>query len=289
VGRYLARRQALCALAAMLVLDVLAVPFSDHHSPGDYVFAIVAFVAPWMAGQAVRERAQRARSLEQVAQALDREREISAELAVAEERARIAHELHDVIAHGVSVMVVQAAGAEEVLRRDPSAASPQALDAMRSIQTMGRESISELGRLLGVLQTHNGRAALEPQPTIAQLDSLCEKLRSTGMPVALEIEGELRGLPPGLDLAAYRIVQEALSNTLKHAGDASAIVRVRRTATSLGIEVTDDGAGTTSLEGTGHGLVGMRERTTLYHGDLSVGPRDGGGFAVRAEFPLPST
>jgi signal transduction histidine kinase len=283
VGAHLDRRESRVTFAAMLALDVAAVPFSEHHAPGDYVFAVAAFILPWFAGRLVHERAQRAQSLERVAETLDRERDAQSRLAVAEERARIARELHDVIAHGVSVMVVQAAGAEEVLSRGEPG---RALDAMRSIQVMGRESIAELGRLLGVLQSENGRADLQPQPGLAQLDVLCRQVRETGLPVALELDGEVSGLPAGLDLAAYRIVQEALSNTLKHAGQASARVHVRRTPTRLNIEVTDDGTGAPRLNGTGHGIVGMRERATLYRGELDVGPLNGRGFRVRASFPL---
>jgi signal transduction histidine kinase len=288
VGAHLDLRRSLWTLGAMLALDIAAVPFSHHRTPGDYVFAGVAFLAPWAAGRAVRARTQRAHSLEQVAETLDREREANARLAVSEERARIARELHDVVAHGVSVMVVQAAGAEEVLRRSPNGEPERAVEAMRSIQAMGRESISELGRLLGVLQSENGHAELEPQPSLAQLDALCGRVRETGLPVTLEVEGGLDGLPAGLDLAAYRIVQEALSNTIKHAGDATAQVHVWRTPASLELEVTDDGgAGAALPNGTGHGIIGMRERAMLYHGELTVGPRPTGGFSVRASLPLP--
>jgi signal transduction histidine kinase len=201
---------------------------------------------------------------------------------VAEERGRIARELHDVVAHSVSVMVVQAQAGPRLLG-EPE----QARGAFRSIEASGREALVELRRLLGILRTGDEHLAIGPQPGLGSLQSLVEQMREAGLPVELRVEGEPLQLPPGVDLSAYRIVQEALTNTLKHAGQAEAEVVVRYGASELELEVVDNGSGgAASVNGPGHGLIGMRERVALYGGELVTGTRNSGGYAVRARLPL---
>ena len=204
---------------------------------------------------------------------------------MAQERARIARELHDVVAHHVSVMVVQAAGARRVIEKDPALAR----DALEAVEQAGRTALDEMRRMLEVLRADE--AGVGPQPGLADLDRLVAQVRETGLPVELTFEGMDRPLPAGMDLAAYRIVQEALTNAVKHAGKATARVTVRHESEALDIEVTDDGRGAAApllagaVEG-GHGLIGMRERVALYSGELETGPVFPGGYRVHARFPL---
>jgi signal transduction histidine kinase len=201
--------------------------------------------------------------------------------AVSEERARIARELHDVVAHSVSVMVVQAGAAEDLLDRDPE----RARIPLASVQETGGQAISELRRMLGLLRDESSTPTLAPQPGTNQLDDLVEQMAAVGLPVELRVEGTPRPLPPGVELAAYRVVQEALTNTLKHAGATRSTVVLRYCDEALDIEVVDDGDSSRS-NGAGHGLIGMRERVTIYDGDFEAGRRSEGGFAVRVHLPL---
>ena len=206
-------------------------------------------------------------------------------MAVASERSRIARELHDIVAHNVSVMVVQAEAADEMLAH----ASPdRAREPVQRIQATGRAALTDMRRLLGILRDSDLPPELGPQPGIANLDVLLVKVREAGLPVDLEVVGEPSPLPPGIDLSAYRIVQEALTNTLKYAGTARACVRVEFVPGALELEVADDGRGTDAAApgGSGHGLVGMRERVELFGGVLEAGPRADGGYRVRARLPL---
>jgi len=238
----------------------------------------------WLAGRYVRGRRRDASDFERRAADLKREREETAREAVAEERARIARELHDVIAHGVSLMGVQAAAAELMLDVDPE----RAREPLRSVQDASREAIAELRRLLGVLRDAGDEPSRLPQPRLAELDSLVEQLAAAGLDVELTREGPRTPLPAGIELSAYRIVQEALTNALKHAGPGHASVLVRRHPGVLEIEVVDDGAADAHAPpgANGHGLVGMRERVALYGGTLEAGPGAAGGYAVRARLPL---
>jgi signal transduction histidine kinase len=213
---------------------------------------------------------------------VERERDLAAQDAVAVERSRIARELHDVVAHSMSVIVVQAGAARAVLLRDPDAAER----ALRSIEETGRTGLAEMRRLLGT--EGDAAPALAPQPGLERLDELLERMRATGLAVELVVEGEPRALPVGLDLSAYRIVQEALTNALKHAGrGAHARVLLRYGEDTIEVEVIDDGRGpTVGTDGVGRGLIGMRERVALFEGDLRSGAAPGGGFFVRARIPL---
>ena len=230
---------------------------------------------------ALQRRARRAGALEERADRLEREREARERAAVAEERRRIARELHDLVAHSVSVMTVQAGAARLVVEEEPE----RAVAPLRAVEETGRQALAEMSRLLGILQGED-EPALVSQPGLADLDALLVQAHAAGLPVELTVEGEPTALPPGVDLAAYRIVQEALTNARRHAGPARAHVTVSYTPEALELEVADDGCGGFAETGAGHGLVGMRERAGLYDGDLEAGPRPGGGFTVRARLPL---
>ncbi|HZB72345.1 MAG TPA: sensor histidine kinase [Acidimicrobiales bacterium] len=252
---------------ATAALWLLATAMSGDSDLNDYYPAVV------LAGLAG--------ALGVLARTLQRQREEDAARAVAEERARLARELHDVVAHAVSMVVVQAeAGAAA---GGPPERVEEAFDA---IADTGRTALGELRRLLGVLRSPEEPALREPQPGVAQLEPLVESVRRAGLPVEVRVEGADRPLPPGVDLSAYRIVQEALTNSVKHAGPARASVVLRYGEHALELEVVDDGRGPRAPSAGGHGLVGMRERTALLGGELDVGPAPGGGFAVRARLPL---
>jgi signal transduction histidine kinase len=255
-----------------------------------WVFGYVQFATAWFLGHLQKRRLAYTARLEALNAQLAGEQELRARWAVAEERGRIARELHDVVAHSVSVMVVQAGVARRSIAGNPD----QATTALTQIEATGRQALAEMRRLLGLLRDHRGGTeALAPQPSLAHLDSLVLAAREAGLPVDLTVEGEPRPLPAGIDLSAYRIVQEALTNSLKHAGPARATVRVCYGSRALEVQVWDDGRGRNGrvaddgrLDGDGHGLIGMRERVALFGGALEVGPRPGGGFRVAARLPL---
>jgi len=212
-----------------------------------------------------------------------RDRELATREAVAAERAAIARELHDVVAHHMSVMVVQAGAARAVGESDPAAASA----ALRQIETSGRTGLAEMRRLLGILKAEGDGDGRAPQPGLADLGELLDSMRATGLAVEAVVAGSTRPLPPGVDLSAYRIVQEALTNALRHAGGASARVLVRYEPAALELEIADDGLGPPDGPSTqGQGLIGMRERAQLFGGAFEAGPRPGGGFLVRARLPF---
>ncbi|WP_262286126.1 sensor histidine kinase [Micromonospora sp. MA102] len=242
--------------------------------------ASVAFAV----GRAVHARRQSTRMLRERARIAEATQRSLAEQAVADERRRIARELHDVVAHHVSVMGVLATGARRVLRRDPDAAD----EAMATVEETGRATLRELRRLLDVLRTDTEPAAeLTPQPGLTGIEALVEQIREAGLPVTLRVDGTPGPMEDGVALTVYRIVQEALTNALKHAGRATALVRLTVTPGFLAVEVTDTGRGPAPVaDRIGHGLVGMRERVALYGGVLRTGPRPGGGFRVYARIPL---
>jgi signal transduction histidine kinase len=210
------------------------------------------------------------------------EQEARAREAVSVERLRIARELHDVVANNVSVMSVQAAAADRVLEGD----QPAIRGALESIQMTARSTIDEMRRMLGVLRAIDDEDQLAPLPGLADLDALAEQARATGLSVDVRVEGTPRALRAGLGLSAYRIIQEGLTNAIKHAGDCRAAVMVRYVPDALELEVVDDGSGDGLGGGTGHGLVGIRERVGLFGGELEMGRRDGGGWRLRARLPL---
>jgi signal transduction histidine kinase len=237
---------------------------------------LTAGVGVWLAGDAVRGLEERSRRLE-------RERELVARVAVAEEQARIARELHDIVAHSVSIMVVQAGAARRLVAGSPE----RAAGALRTVEDSGRQALTELRQLLGVLSEDGDETALAPQPGLAELDVLVERLRRTGFAVELERQGTPRSLRPGLELAAYRVIQEALTNALKHAGGAPTRVVVRFADGRLDLEVRNArGQAAPEAEGAGRGLVGMRQRVAVFGGELEAGPLSDGGYAVRARLPL---
>jgi signal transduction histidine kinase len=245
---------------------------------GDYAFTFILFGGAWALGVALRARGTAAASAERRADVAEREREV----AVAHERARIARELHDVVAHTVSLMVIQTGAVRRRIQRE----RPEDAELLAEVESAGRDAIEELRRLLGILRDPGDGLSLSPQPGLERLEPLVEQVRDAGLAVDLRVEGARAAIPAGVDLAAYRIVQESLTNALKHAGRARADVLVRYGPRALAIEVTDDGPGAANGGGTGHGLIGMRERAALYGGTIEAGPRPEGGFAVRATLPL---
>ncbi len=273
--------------AALVALEVglFVVNDGDSFHVGDVVFGLFIVGGPWAAGVAIRTRRQSERHLTIRAAKLEREQEERARAAVAEERARIARELHDVVAHAISVTVVQARGGRRVLDEDRD----EARAAFDAIERTSTQALGEMRRLLGMLRESDAQLALAPQPSLARLHALAEQVRAAGLPVEVDVEGDPVELPPGVDLSAYRIVQEALTNALKHAGPARARVRVRYSADELELEITDDGAGAEDgADSGGHGLVGMRERIALFGGDFEAGRRPEGGYALRARLPIAS-
>jgi signal transduction histidine kinase len=281
-GAHQPRRPAFLTLP-ILFAGVCGVNLGTHATTSDYLFPSTVALISWLAGRAIRARTLLTEELHEAAIRAEEAHEAEAQRAMAEERRRIAREMHDVVAHSVSVMVVQAGGARRIIDRDPE----RAAQAAAQIEYTGRAALVEMRRLLGLL--HGGEAtALAPQPSLAELDALVARSRDAGLTVTLQVEGDRRPLPAGVDLAAYRIVQEALTNTLKHAGTAVSEVYVRWGEHELELEILDGGGapGVRNGDGGGHGLVGMAERVRLYGGELDAGPRTNGGFRVRARLPL---
>lgn len=260
-----------------LVAGFFISSFGPKGSVGNTVlFSAVALVVILLVRRVLGDRERRA-------QLAERERDVAAREAVVEERARIARELHDAIAHNVSMMVVQAGAERRVLEGRGSATQ----EVLETIEQIGRGALTEMRRLVGMLRSDDGEP-LAPQPGLDDLPTLVAQVADAGLPVELHVEGERRALPVGIELSAYRIVQEALTNALKHAGNAQASVVVRYGADSLELEIVDDGAGDTqaAVGGGGHGLVGMRERVALYGGRLDAGRSTSGGFSVRVLLPV---
>ena len=281
VGAYARLPVALAGLA--LVLAFFAVgALLDDQPVGDVVFVWVLFTGIWALGRLLENRTNEAARLERHAALLEAERELRAREAIAEERARIARELHDIVAHGVSTMVLQVGG----VRRRLTDEQRTELDALLNVEETGRRSLVEMHRMLGIMRQTDEDNLLTPQPGLARLDELAGSMRAAGLPVEMRTEGEPADLPSGLDLSAFRIVQEALTNTLKHAGPAHARVTVSYRPDALELEVLDDGRGAANGNGGGHGLVGMRERVALFGGRLDTGPRSEGGYRVHARLPL---
>jgi signal transduction histidine kinase len=284
VGAHAERRRAIVAgsLGAVAVVGGdLVLLLTGEARAEDTVPAWFMLAAAYGVGFALRGQRLQSKLLAQRAERLEREREQRARLAVAEERVRIGRELHDIIAHAISVIVVQAQAGQRVLEGEQASAR----EALGSIETTGRQALVEMRRLLGVLRKEDRELALAPGPSLAHLDALADGVREAGLPVEIRVEGESKPLPPGVDLSAYRIVQEALTNALKHAGPASAQVVVRYRPEEVELEITDDGRGSVDGRDGGHGLVGMRERAALVGGVVESGTNGERGYTVRARLP----
>jgi signal transduction histidine kinase len=274
--------QARIGLAVVLSGAAIIVYNDPKHTPGEFLFIPVLFAIAWLAGFALRERATQAEAAEERASQAEREREAAARVAVAEERARIARELHDIVAHAVSVMVLQVGAVRHNL---PESLADDA-DALRGVEKTGRTALAEMRRLLGAMRRDGDDLELTPQPGLDGLDSLLEEVGRAGLPVRLHVDGEPAPLPRAIDLSAYRIVQEGLTNALKHARASHADVTLRYAPDELQIEVRDDGEGGGGSDGPGYGLVGVRERVKIYGGEMTAGTATEGGFILRASLPL---
>jgi signal transduction histidine kinase len=282
-GAYADGARVLLAVPAVWGAMTVMALAPEEFVAGDIFFPSTFGMLFLLAGRAVRSRSRLTAELHEAAVRADEAREAEAERAVADERRRIAREMHDVVAHSVSMMVVQAGGARRILERDPA----RAVAAAELIERTGRAALAEMRALLGVLHADE-HTEYAPQPTLLELDALVERARSAGVPVEVTIEGERRELPAGLDLAAYRVVQEALTNVVKHSGGAPTEVSVHYRPDAVEVRIADRGRGGLSarLGGGGHGLAGMRERVRMYGGELQAGRRRGGGFEVHVLLPL---
>ena len=274
--------QARIGLAIVLGGAAIVVYNDPTHHSGNLVSTPVAFAIGWLVGYALRERTEQTEAAEERAERAERDREAAARVAVAEERGRIARELHDVVAHAVSVMVLQVGA---VRHRMPES-DAENREALQNVEQAGRTALAEMRRLLGAMRRDDEPAELAPHPGLADLDRLLGDVRAAGLAVRLRVHGDPVELPPGLDLSAYRIVQEGVTNTLKHAHAHQAEVDVHYDARDLRVEVRDDGGGSPTGDGLGHGLVGIRERVKIFGGEMSAGGAPGGGFLLRARLPL---
>jgi signal transduction histidine kinase len=274
--------QAAAGLVFVVGGPVAVVYMIPGHSAAEIIFIPLEFAISWVAGFALRERAEQAEAAEGRADQAERERDAAARIAVAEERVRIARELHDIVAHAVSVMVLQV-GAVRHKRPDAPA---EEREALRSVEQVGRTALAEMRGLLAAMRRDGDEPEFSPQPGLDRLDTLLEEVGRAGLPVQLHVDGEPVELPRGIDLSAYRIVQEGLTNALKHARASSAEVTVRYRLDELQIEVRDNGAGGSASEGLGHGLVGVRERVKIYGGEMSAGTVNGSGFILSTRLPL---
>ena len=274
--------KARAGLAVVLVGASLVIYNGPDFSTAELVFTPILFGIGWLAGFALRERVDQAEAAEARAQQAERERETAARIAVAEERARIARELHDIVAHAVSVMVLQVGAVRHGLPEELA----DDREALGGVERTGRTALTEMRRLLGAMRRAGDGVDLSPQPGLDRLDSLLDEVGRAGLPVQLHVEGDAAPLPRAVELSAYRIVQEGLTNALKHARASQADVTVRYAPGELRLEVRDDGVGVVSSDGLGHGLVGIRERVKIYGGEMSAGALPEGGFVLSARLPL---
>jgi signal transduction histidine kinase len=275
------RTQARAGLIVVLAGAVILMYNNPSRTVDELVFIPVMFLGGWLTGFAVRQRAAQAEEAEERAARAERERATAARIAVAEERGRIARELHDIVAHAMSVMVLQVGAVRHRL--------PQSLtedkEALTEVEKAGRSALAEMRRLLGAM--HDGQdVELAPQPGLDSLDALVERIDRAGLPVRLQVDGDIVPLPRAVDLSAYRIVQEGLTNSLKHAEASAADVVVRYGVQDLELEVRDNGVGSASSDGLGHGLVGIHERVKIYGGEMSAGPGQDGGFVLKVTLPF---
>jgi signal transduction histidine kinase len=275
-------RQAGTGLAIVLAGITAVVYNIPGHTTAELILIPVDFGIAWAAGFALRARKEQAEAAEVRAAQAEGDREAAARVAVAEERARIARELHDIVAHAVSVMVLQIGAVRHKLPQ----AQQEDKDALRGVEQAGRMALAEMRRLLGAMRREGDGLDLTPQPGLDGLDSLVDEVGRAGLPVRLHLEGDRFPLPRALDLSAYRIIQEGLTNALKHARASHADVTVHYGSDELEIEIRDDGRGTASTDGLGHGLVGMRERVKIYGGEMTIGTSTGGGFVLNTRLPM---
>jgi signal transduction histidine kinase len=274
--------RAWAGLAIVLVGITTVVYNIPGHLTAELIVIPVDFGISWAAGFVLRDRAQKAEAAEIRAMQAEREREAAARVAVAEERARIAREMHDIVAHAVSVMVLQVGAVRHQLPDDLG----EQRGALKDVELAGRRALGEMRRLLSAMRREGEEAELVPQPGLDGLESLFDEIGRAGLPVELHVDGEPVPLPRGIDLSAYRIVQEGLTNALKHADASDADVTFRYRPDELEIEVRDNGVGSTTTDGLGHGLVGVRERVKIYGGEMDAGAVNGGGFVLSTRFPL---
>ncbi|WP_262849539.1 sensor histidine kinase [Mumia quercus] len=282
LGRYAARFDGVVGL----VLVNLMVPLServDLPRAQDVLWVLLLTAGPWLAGRLMGEHARRGEELARQSRQLVLEQRQLGERLVADERRRIAREMHDIIAHSISVMVVQAGAASDLLRRDPDAAER----AVAEIQSAGRAALDETGRLLRLLR-EDGGSELDPQPAAADLPGLVEVFRSAGLDVTLVVEGSTDGLPAGVDLSVFRIVQEGLTNALKHAPGSRTVVTLHRRADGIEVDLQNAAGSAAGPPPSGRGLVGMRERVAVFGGALDAGPTEEGGYRLHARLPLPT-
>jgi signal transduction histidine kinase len=277
-------RQAVSGLAMAVGVDAIVVRNDPRGQLGQFIFVNLIFTVVWVVGFTLGRKFAEADEAKERATRAESEREARARAAVADERARIARELHDVVGHSVSVMTVQASGVRRLLRPEQE----REREALLIVERTGREALAEMRRMVGVLRRPEEAPALAPQPSLDHVDRLVEQTCEAGLPVELRVEGDATELPAGVDLTAYRLVQEGLTNALKHARATRAEVVVNYGDGQIEVTVSDDGTGLGDGDGGGHGLVGMRERVSVYGGELDAGPRPGGGFRLRARLPLAS-
>jgi signal transduction histidine kinase len=275
-------RKAGLGLAVIVGADATLVNNIPGHSVDQLILIPLDFAISWVAGLAVRERTLRAEMAESRATQAEQERDVAARIAVAEERTRIARELHDIVAHAVSVMVLQVGAVRHKL---PGAASEDR-EALGGVEQAGRAALAEMRHLLDAMRDDGEDLQLGPQPGLDRLDALLQDVGRAGLPVGLRVDGDPVELPRGIDISAYRIVQEGLTNALKHARATQAEVALKYAPDQLRIEVSDNGHGAVTRNGRGHGLIGIRERVKLYGGEMSTGTVNGGGFTLSARLPL---
>jgi signal transduction histidine kinase len=275
-------RQAGLGLAVSLGGAALVVANQPSYALTELIFIPLLFGSCWLAGFVLRERARQAEAADLRATQAERDRDTAARIAVAEERTRIARELHDIVAHAVSVMVLQVGA---VRHRLPDTLAEDR-DALTAVEQAGRTALAEMRRLLAAMRGEGEEAELMPQPGLDGLDALVDDIGRAGLPVRLHVDGEPVALPRAIDLSAYRIVQEGLTNALRHADASHADVTLDYEPGALQLEVRDDGAAPVVANSAGHGLLGIRERVKIYGGDMSAGPAPAGGFVLSARLPL---
>jgi signal transduction histidine kinase len=274
--------QSVAGLAFTIGVAAIVTNNDPTGKGGDFGWDAITFTIAWIVGFALGGKFREVDEAKELAARAEQEREERARLAVSDERARIARELHDVVGHSVSVMTVQASAVRRLLEPDQE----KEREALLVVEQTGREALAEMRRMVGVLRRPEEAPALAPQPSLEHLDKLVAQAREAGLPVELQIEGTPEQLPAGVDLTAYRLVQEGLTNALKHARAEHAVVLVRYSDGHVELTVSDDGPGGGDGDKGGHGLVGMRERVSVYGGELEAGPRPEGGYQLRAKLPI---